>query len=228
MNSSKALKKIQKLLNLAKSDNPNEAATALRQAKALMDKHNLTIEAIKLAKINTKSFKVKRKTVPTWERHLISVVSGYCCVDCIWTVRRAGRQANTEEFSFIGIGNKPLIASYIFDYLSCCVLLARKGFLTELKTRHTYRIKKLADSFCEGWVIGVGSNVREFINGPEGEEKALIEKYMSEKNVADKKLRAQKEKSVGQKAAQALGYREGMKTKINHGVGAPEPQVLLE
>jgi len=228
VDASKALKKIQKLLNLAKSDNPNEAATALRQARALMEKHNLTIEAIELAKINTKTFKAKRQTTPLWEKYLISVVSGYCGVDCIgssifWNGRR-----RAEEFSFIGIGNKPLVAGYIFDYLVCCVLLARKKFLKEMDCKHTYRITRLADSFCEGWVIGVASNVKDFLNGPEAGEKKLIKKYLDENNVGDKKNRKQKEKNEGERAAMSFGHKEGKKTKINHGVGGPAPQALLQ
>jgi hypothetical protein len=38
MDHSKALEKIKKLLRLAASDNPHEAAAAMRQARALMEK----------------------------------------------------------------------------------------------------------------------------------------------------------------------------------------------
>lgn len=42
----KILAKIKKCLALASSSNPNEAATALRQARALMEKHGVTSESI--------------------------------------------------------------------------------------------------------------------------------------------------------------------------------------
>ena len=48
MDQEKIIDKIKKCLALAKSDNPHEAATALRQAQKLMEQHNLTEQDISL------------------------------------------------------------------------------------------------------------------------------------------------------------------------------------
>jgi len=51
MDHSKALDKIKKLLRLAASDNPHEAAAAMRQARALMEKYRLEESDIQLSEV---------------------------------------------------------------------------------------------------------------------------------------------------------------------------------
>lgn len=47
----KTLSKIKKCLALSSSDNPHEAAAAMRQAKALMDKHGVSANHITMSEI---------------------------------------------------------------------------------------------------------------------------------------------------------------------------------
>jgi hypothetical protein len=73
----KILGKIKKCLALSASDNPNEAATAMRQAHALMEKHGVTAEGIVMGDIGEakiKSRTMARNKPEQWEAHLASTV----------------------------------------------------------------------------------------------------------------------------------------------------------
>ncbi len=73
----KILSKIKKCLALSTSDNPNEAATALRQAHALMAAHGVSTEQITMADIgeaSAKSRTMARSKPAHWEGALASTV----------------------------------------------------------------------------------------------------------------------------------------------------------
>ena len=73
----KILSKIKKCLALSTSDNPNEAATALRQAHALMAAHGVSTEQITMADIgeaSAKSRTMARSKPAHWEGALRALV----------------------------------------------------------------------------------------------------------------------------------------------------------
>lgn len=70
-----ALKRIRKRLALATSNEPNEAAAALRQAQALMDKFDTTDAEASLSDITEASCRSSgKKTIPLWEAALAKAV----------------------------------------------------------------------------------------------------------------------------------------------------------
>jgi len=73
---SSAIRKIKHCLALAQSANENEAATALRQAHALMREYRLTEMDVKLSDVGeVESQFTRTERLPTWERNLSGAVS---------------------------------------------------------------------------------------------------------------------------------------------------------
>ena len=86
----KVLNKIKKCLALAGSDNPNEAATAMRQAHALMEKHGVSSHEITMADIGESTVKSKtmaRDKPAQWEARLAAMVGR--AFGCQMLVKRA-------------------------------------------------------------------------------------------------------------------------------------------
>ena len=74
----KILAKIKKCLALAGSDNPNEAATALRQAHALMEKHGLGVHDVAMSDMGqaeSPSQTMSRDAPADWEARLANQVA---------------------------------------------------------------------------------------------------------------------------------------------------------
>ena len=68
------LEKIKKLLNLAKSPNPNEAAVALSRAQAMMRKHGFEIGDVMLSEVGSTTTLVDKINPPSWVLRLLKVV----------------------------------------------------------------------------------------------------------------------------------------------------------
>jgi hypothetical protein len=106
----RTLDKIKKCLALAASDNPGEAAAALRQAKKLMDKHGITEAQVKLAEVKS----VHGKAPPARDRasHLASMVAqAFACRLLIH------HPMTGIGFEFIGKGHYPELALYTYSVL---------------------------------------------------------------------------------------------------------------
>lgn len=104
------LDKIKKCLALAASDNPGEAAAALRQAKKLMDKHGITESQVKLADVKS----VETKSPPARDRAsrlAVMVANAFSCRLIMQHPKRGG------AFEFIGKGHYPELASYTYSVL---------------------------------------------------------------------------------------------------------------
>lgn len=174
-----ALRKIQACLRMAGSANPTEAATALRQARTLMDKYGLS-------EVDAGASEIGAAEAPTGyrggmvPRSLLAlanlVADGYRCAPVIQlrrrTVIRDGviRIVAETVIHFHGAGADPQIASYAFAVL--------RRQLQRGKAAHTKRIRKQAnkDRRGEEFAIGfVAALCRLFPRAelPEGRQAAL-------------------------------------------------------
>lgn len=133
--------------------------------------------------------------------------------------------ARKSHVVFFGQEERPIVASYCFDVLLRQLNAARKEF----NAGQNKRIKRStliarADSFCEGWVIGVNSVVKEFALTPE--EKGKLERYSQqlndEKQFSAPRTRAAGDTKESTNLSIALGYAAGKKVKLNHGVNGTE------
>lgn len=224
MEQDKLLRKIKKLLALSKSTNPHEAASALDMAQKLMAENRINQAQVEFSQAHT-----KQKTAIKSARYvhmLISIVTKAFGVDAYLCNQYPGEDwgENKMHVVFFGADERPEIASYCFDVLYRRLQTARKAFLdTQSKRLKRSTLISRGDRFCEGWVVGVNQNVKQFAMTPE--EKLKMDHYKTSM-FEDEKWSDTKVRSAGDTrdygASQSAGYRQGQQVTLNHGVNGKE------
>lgn len=186
----KALQKIRKCLALAESSNPHEAAAALRQADALMRKHELDQADVALSEIVESGAKASGScALPLWENMLVICVAEICGCRAMfshgeWLGRQfaSGPKSNRlrktyakGKIVFVGRTDRAQLAAYSFESLRRQLRKARKEF------SQTYQVTAAQiDAFASGWVQEVSSKVRDLVTPLADVE--MIDAYMRRKN----------------------------------------------
>lgn len=214
----KMLSKIKKCLALAGSDNPHEAAAAMRQAKALMEKYGVSANHITMAEIGeaaAKSATMSRDKPANWEMHLAGIVGktfGCKMMVCRNLYETGNGYANEGSYVFVGLKQQAEVASYTASVLIRKCKKARALYISEnlrglsaLGRGRKTKATRLGDTFAVGWVIAIAKLVSEFANPPDID--AAIEQYIdAETDGKEAKLRDVKRGEIGQlelRAAQA-------------------------
>lgn len=185
----KAIDKIKKCLALASSDNPHEAAAAMRQAKALMEKFNISVADVSAADIGeakTKSTTMARDKPAQWEANLAAMIgTAFGCKLFISRLRsKFGNPLNTGEYVYIGLKHQAEVASYTATVLIRNCKKARSAFIAQLPCHYSKAKKtKAGDAFAVGWTTEIRTKVSEFANPPTVQE--AIEKHL-DKSVTSK------------------------------------------
>ena len=176
MDKQKIIDKICKCLRLSESCNPNEAASALRQAHGLMKKHGVTEDQILANNVSESAVEsISRYNPPYWVLALSNIVAQ--AFECrVFVSRRYGRR---PEFRFIGMDISPEIASYTFNVLYRQLKQARRDFSYELEIEDRAEKDRRTDVFAQAWLFRVGRTVSEFVDNPS--DKAIIDEYIEEK-----------------------------------------------
>ena len=148
--------KIRKLLALAHSPNEHEAKAALLKARELMAEHKLTeAECEEAARQQVKNIKTAwtcSKRRDPWLIQLSAVIGEhYCCKG--YRTHYSGRQ--TQEIGFIGLEDDAEVCVEIFDYAARCVAARTKEIKKELSGYFTRYIRREADSYGYGFVVGL-------------------------------------------------------------------------
>lgn len=176
----KILSKIRKCLALSSSSNPNEAATALRQAHALMQKHGVSSHEITMADVGesvSESKTMARDKPAHWETGLASIVGK--AFGCQIMIRRVVLTKNMGpkndgQYVFVGLRQQAEMAAYTATVLIRKCKNARQQWLKEHFNIQAVGIKglkakktRMADMFAEGWVNAIREHVNDFANPPE-------------------------------------------------------------
>lgn len=215
----KILSKIKKCLSLATSSNPNEAATALRQAHALMAKHGVSTHEITMSdigEVHAESKTMSRDKPAHWEARLAAVVGR--AFGCHLMVQRSVLpkglgHVNEGHYIFVGLKQQAEVAAYTTTVLARKCKTARQQWLNEnyggvgigikgIKAKKT----RMADMFAEGWVESIGKLVMDFANPPEID--AAIKQRIADQATGNKApTRSVKPKDLGshEYAAAAMG-----------------------
>lgn len=212
--SNKAIDKIKKLLRLAKSSNPHEAALALERAQKLMNEHNIRMDAPELHGVNDETItsKLRAQTPPAHIAGLFQLVTSAFGCDGYFQPTFMNM-----EVVFIGHDHRPKIAGYAFTVLERQLSIARKDFVASLSKRMKRANKTArADQFCEGWIVGVQRKVKALVLSDE--ELAQIDTFKSGTDLESANVR--KSKASGAKANEARfkGYQAAQKVVLNQGV----------
>jgi len=144
------LEKIRKCMALAKSTSENEAETALRQARKLMEMYQVShaeMLAIDIKEVTVKAGVVSRP--PAWENNLASRIAQ------VFGCRLIFREEIWDHAHWVFIGLPPAndVAAYSFEVLFRQAKKARQAYMTENLKRFKKANKiRRADLFSEGWV----------------------------------------------------------------------------
>lgn len=190
----KVLGKIKKCLALSSSDNPHEAAAAMRQAHALMSAHGVSAEQITMADIgeaHASSRTMARNKPAQWEGALAAMVGkafgGQMMLQRSVAIDKPKMVLNQGSYVFVGIAAQTQVAAYTFDVLARKCKKARSAWIAEkLEGLTGMRGGKrtataLGDEFALGWVGQVVRLVQEFAH-PEPVD-AAITAYIKGKTV---------------------------------------------
>lgn len=182
--------KVKKCIALSKSDNPHEAAAALRQAQALMRKHGINEAGIAAAEIGAVDVEHKSGNAlrpPAWESMLMVLVgTAFGCRGMLVPGAKANGRRSAGGFRYIGVTANATMASHTSTVLMRLLRSARVAHVKQLKSEAKMEGWKLtaaeersaADAFCLGWLTVVQKQVTEFANPPEIDH--AIQKHLVE------------------------------------------------
>lgn len=217
----KILSRIKKLMALAQSANPHEAASALRKAQALMQAHALDMVDVAISDVTEHTVKIANKSSkqPEWSCLLINLIQQAFGVQATY---------NTwlETVTFVGIKDNSLIAGYCYQVLARQLKAGRAAYLSEQNPRIKRSTKTArADKYCEGWICGVYQHITKLV--PTSEQEALINAYCSENRPAtiEGKIRPAKSNKATD-IAMSAGYRDGERVRLNAGMTG-QPTLML-
>lgn len=230
------LEKIKKCLALAKSTNPHEAAQALKQAYALMKKHNVDESIADISEItrgesldysNTKSGVV-------YLDRLLGIVQRCFDVNAVQNIRHSYRTKQTIRF--IGNSSDVMIAEYAWAYLARILKKSRAEFIKNLSYRYSNATKtKKANIYAMGWCDGIYDELLTLRRTPDAAEYDC--KYNDNQKYIDTlygKLDTAKAKKISlenlsdlELEAYFIGASEAEGVSISRAVnGADEPTLL--
>jgi hypothetical protein len=156
------LEKIKKCLALAKSDNPHEASSALRQASKLMAMHNLSmsdVDASAIGQTTAKTGDAKHRMPAAWLLQLASLISS--SFECITLGGKSNRVG--QSVVFIGPKGSTELAAYAFVVMRRQLEQARKAFTKTLISSMPRATKRrCGDKFVDGWLYAVHTQIKDF------------------------------------------------------------------
>lgn len=226
MDKQTAIEKIKKCLALSKSANEHEAAAALRQARALMEKFDVRDHDVLVSDIKEATVRAGAARKPAeWESYLAATAcKAFGCHGLF--VQGAGK------WLFIGPAAAPEIAHYAFAVLLRQLKKERATFIAaHCKRLKTASKTRRADLFCDGWVQAVWRQVAEFANTTSAAE-AAIQAYLNAKYAARGDLdtvNRNADRSLRDKDWDAVraGATAGRQATLHRGVGGvPSPLAL--
>lgn len=225
------LRRIKKCLALSRSDNENEAASALRQARALMERHGITMaDASKpdIDVLDTSEGKRSRASLTNSELMLFSVVGEFfgCTVFSSnnWPV-------------IVGEAPSPEIAQYASGTLLRQLRQNRKQAIDRLESTIGSQLgtsgkREFNDAYNRTWIYAVSKKVEAFAGTMHPEISVLhldaVKKHWSmEQDVPMRSVRAAKDSPISD-YAHLLGATDGKNAQLHHGVSAGPQQAMLQ
>lgn len=220
---SKILQRLRKLLSLAGSSEPHEAAAAMRQAQKLMQTYSLSLDDVDILQVEEHDANFVSKTMPpAYLLQLADVVELAFGARLILT----GRQG-AVRFTFVGVGAQAQIASYVFDVLRRTLTRHRQDYLSSLGKRLKRSTKtRRADLFCRAWLIRIELTVSEFIMPTRDQE--LLSRYWDARlGKTEKYVARQRETTKRDSGAAEAGFTAADGVTLNHAVSGSAGQQRL-
>lgn len=210
------IRKIKRCMDLSRSANEHESALALKQMQALMKKYNLTERHALASDVNRSIFELSiKKNIPQWIFNLHHTIGQ--ALDCQSMVTRGG--GGNARLSFIGVDASPEIANYAFEVMFRQIKAGRARFIKEHTARMGRANKvKLADAYCEGWIINVYKKVENLSPNLEAKEKIKAYTETGDFNWNPKPtggVERNKRKSKASDRALSMGYHDSADVNLH-------------
>lgn len=224
----KVFDKIKKCMALSASSNEHEAEAALRQARALMEKHNIDDADMLAYEASEQHAKSSAKHTPVnYETALAcKIADSFGCM----VIFSTGIWNKPGTWKFIGCGVAPEIASYSFQVLLRQCKNARSEHIkTKLKRCKLATKTRRADLFCNGWMFAVSGKIAALV-GNERQTDA-IDAYIA-KHYPSMKDMTSRDRNDGRKLNDreyddfAKGSHAGKNAELNRGVNGTEQLAL--
>jgi hypothetical protein len=232
----KALDKIKRCLALGQSANEHEAAVAMRQARVLMDKFQITDNDIALLDITEASTRAGSTIRPAeWEANLAVIVAKTMQCQAIFVSKKCiGAMGLTRigEWNFVGVDPSPEIATYAFSVLSRQIRKARTDYIKTALKRVKVAANKTrrADLFCDGW-IDTASRLIVDLSASNPATMARVDQYMARQHQNLKDLKTT-DRNAGRNFGErdfndhAAGRAAGQSAQLNRGMGGERQKVI--
>jgi len=175
MDRDKIIDKICKCLRLSESCNPNEAAAAIRQARNMMKKydiseHQVMASSVKEASVNSG---IDYKP-PFWVLALSEIVAkSFACRAFL-----SRKDGQNHHFRFIGVGHSAQISSYTFEVLHRRLRRARKDFVWSLDIESKKEKTRRGDVFAQAWLFRIAQLVSDFADSQQS--KKVVDEYIQQ------------------------------------------------
>lgn len=225
------LRRIKKCLALAESANEHEAASALRQAKSLMNKYNISVtEALQdeIEIYDSSEGKQARSSYSRIEMQLISVVCEFFSCSLFsknnWPV-------------IAGVSPAPDICAYAIRVLIRQLRQGRKRFIAQQEQKLGGRIKpaykrSINQAYSSAWTAECYEKIREFAQplneSTQQAHRQAVERYFSSQLVeASRRKSALRIRSDIAMLAYQHGANDGKNAQLNHAMHGSRAAPLL-
>ena len=213
-----AIRKIKAALALAASGNQNEAATAARQARVLMDQYRIDADTLKASEVGEFKCKPGSGKPVYWEHALVIACANAYGSEVIFT----RDYFSGDHWVFYAIEPYAELSAYAFDVLFRAVKKARREFMaTHCKRMKVAQNKtRRADLYAAGWVDAVSKNLGKC--PPNAAQAEAIEAFKAKRFRSIKELEARENKgrhSANDYQHYAKGRNDGKDMHLKAGVG---------
>ena len=217
MDDNRILDKIKKCLEMAnsKTSNPNEAETALRQARNLMDRYSLEMgDVLASMACEVSILAGSEGPPPAWRARLAQV----CGLAFGTRIIISTSRFKAARFILIGCAAAPELTGYAYQVLARQLQKARREYLdTQKRCKRSTKVAR-GDAFANAWIDAVHSKIAAFA-GVEDNIAEAIEAFVKKNHpeLESIELKRRKLKSRDEVAADA-GYQAGKSAQLHQAV----------
>ncbi len=225
----RVLERVRKCLAMANDTrgNPEEAATALRQAQKLMAAYNITEEALAGAEVGELFLpSISWRTPPAWEVMLINVLKRAFGLESVLLQGNTGhpdRKQRYAKYHLFGLKHQLTVAQYAYDVVLRQCKRARNGYVRSLGARSRSVLMANGNTFAEAFMLAVAEPIEEFALG-DAQKAALLRK----KSEAYPMLQKARELEIfrGNADAAMAGHDAGKQVSLHRPMHTDERRML--
>ena len=225
----KVIEKIKKLLALATSDNPHEAALAASRASDLLLKHNLSMAEVEATTgkqteeyVKDTSFAGGKKQEYNWRSYLMNHVA-------IHNFTKLVRTLSTASFNLIGKPSNIEVSKYLFEYLATEVVRLATQEWKQHKGKTYSSAQKWKRDFSDAAVAEIGATLKEIRRQEQTEAGTMALVVVSDKALKEAVTRFIGRTTPGRTrfsyrdtTASAAGAEAGRGIQIRQGIGGSQ------